>query len=85
MKNGNMGRSDQQTTGEGEKLDLHIPQPSGETYPDQSGSASNSELYDVSVSHSQRNTPKNKNHPKGIPMARSGKKEKWVLLAWEKV
>jgi hypothetical protein len=76
MKNGNMGRSDQQTTGEGEKLYLQIRQPSGETYPDQSGSASNSNLYDVNVSLSQRNTPKNKSHPKGLPMVRSGKKEK---------
>jgi hypothetical protein len=76
MQNGNMGRSDQQATGEGEKLDLQIPQPSGETYPDQSGFASNSDLYDVSVSLSQRNTPKNKSHPKGIPMARSRKQEK---------
>ena len=64
-----MGRSDQQTTGEGEKLDLHIPQPSYETYPDQSGFVSNSNLHDVSVSCSQRNTPKNKRNPKGIPMA----------------
>jgi hypothetical protein len=68
-----MRRSDQQTIGKGEKLDLQIPQPSRETYPDQSGSTSNSDLYDVSVSRSQRNTPKNKSHPKGLPMARSGK------------
>jgi hypothetical protein len=74
MKNGNMERSGQQAIGEGEKLDLQIPQPSGETYPDQSGSASNSDLYDVSVSHSQRNTPKNKIHPKGLPMERIRKK-----------
>jgi hypothetical protein len=73
MKNGNVGRSDQQTTGGGEKLDLQIPQPCGETSPDQSGSASNSNLYDVGVSRSQRNTTKNKSHPKGLPMARSGK------------
>jgi hypothetical protein len=54
-------------------MDLQIPQPSRETYPDQSSSARNSDLYDVSVSFSQRNTPKNKNHPKGLPMERSGK------------
>jgi hypothetical protein len=71
-----MGRSDQQATGEGEKLDVQIPQPSGETYIDQDGSASNSNLYDVCISHPQRNTTKNKNHPKGLPMARSGNKEK---------
>jgi hypothetical protein len=71
MKNGNMGRSDQQTIGEGEKLDLQIPEPSGETYPNQSGSTSNFHLYDVNVYHSQRNTTKNKRHPKGLPMARS--------------
>jgi hypothetical protein len=80
-----MGRSDQQTIGEGEKLDLQIPQPSGDTYPDQSGSTSNSDLYDVSVSFSQMNRPKNKSHPKGLTMARSGKKEKWALVACEKV
>jgi hypothetical protein len=73
MQNGDVGRNDQQTTGEGEKLDLQIPQPSGETYPDQSGSAINSNLYDVSVSHSQRNTTKNNSYPKGLPMVRSGK------------
>jgi hypothetical protein len=76
MQNRNMGRSDQQATGEGEKLDLHIPQPFGETCPDQRGPASNFDLYDVSVSRSQMNTPKNKSHPKGLPMAWSGKKEK---------
>jgi hypothetical protein len=78
MQNGNMGKSDQQDTREGENFDLQIPQPCGETCPNQSSSTSNSDLYDASVSRSQRNTPKNKIHPNGIPMARSGKKEKMV-------
>jgi hypothetical protein len=47
-----MGMSDQQTTGEGEKLDLQIPQPSGETYYDQSDSTNNFDLYDISVPRS---------------------------------
>ena len=54
IQNGNLERSAQQAIGEGEKLDVQIPQPSGETDTDQDGSASNSNLYDVHFSRPQK-------------------------------
>jgi hypothetical protein len=57
-------------------MDIQIPQPCRETSTDQDGSASNSNLYDVCISHPQRNTTKNKDHPKGLRMERSENKEK---------
>ena len=71
-----MGRSDQQATGEGKKLDVQIPQPIQKTYPNQFGFASNPNLYDVYFPNPQGDTTKNKNHPKELPMERSGNKEK---------
>jgi hypothetical protein len=79
LQNGNLGRISQQAIGEGEKLDVQIPQPCEETCIDQDDSASNSNLYDVHISFPQRNNTKNKGHPKGLPMVRSGNKEKMGL------
>jgi hypothetical protein len=70
-----MERSDQQVTREGEKLDVQIPQHSGETHIDQDDSASNSNLYDVCISRPKRDTIENKKHPKGLLMVKSGNKE----------
>jgi hypothetical protein len=69
-QNGNMGRSDQQTTGEGKKLDLQSSQPGREAYPYQSGPPINFRVYDVSVPCSQRNTTKDKINSKRFPMER---------------
>jgi hypothetical protein len=70
MQNGNVRRSDQQIVGESKKLDLYSSQPGWENYPYQSDSTSNYDVYHVSVSHSQRNTTKDKGHSKIFPMAR---------------
>jgi hypothetical protein len=70
LQNDNMGRSDQQTAREGKKLDLQSSQPGREAYPYQRGSTSDPDVYDVSVSISQRSTTKYKSHSKIFPMVR---------------
>jgi hypothetical protein len=71
-----LGRNNQQITVAGKNLDVQIPQPSGKTYSDQVCFEGNSNLYDVCFPHLQGDTTKNKSHPKGLPMVRSGNKEK---------
>jgi len=73
-----MVRSNQQITEAGKKLDIQIPQPSRKTYSDQVCAASNSNLYDVHFPNPQGDSTKTKNHPKGLPVARRGNKEKMV-------
>jgi hypothetical protein len=72
LQNGNVGRSDQQTIEEGKKLDLQSSKPGREAYPYQISSTRNYDVYDVSVSISQRSTTKDKIHSKRIPMERGG-------------
>jgi hypothetical protein len=71
-----LGRNNQQVTRVSEKLDVQIPQPSRKTYSDQVFFARNSDLYDVHFPNPQGDTTKNKNRPKGLPVVRSGNKEK---------
>jgi hypothetical protein len=72
----NLGGNSQQSTRLGKKLDVQIPQPSRKTYPNKVGFSSYPNLYDVSFPSPQGDSTKNKNHTKGIPVARSGNKEK---------
>jgi hypothetical protein len=72
----NLGRNSQQATRPGKRLDVQVPQPSQKTYPNQVSFASYPNFYDVIIPHLQGDYTKNKNHTKGILVARSGNKEK---------
>jgi hypothetical protein len=85
LQNGNVGRSDQQTAGEGKKLDLQSSQPGREAYPHQSGPTSNL-AYMMSVFPAPKGIlQKIRAIQRDFLWRGAENKKKWALVAWEKV